>query len=162
MGNFPTLQAEDFREFDAAMKELLGRTEADFAVLIEKAGYCIHVAGETGGCDTTSLASLVAGAYMATGMFTALLKESHQTAMYQQGEKVSTLVLDVDEACLLLMVFRSQRSVGAMKFYARETVRRLAAHLEAARRRAPDRQLDLATLNPADIGDLFQRGPSRS
>jgi predicted regulator of Ras-like GTPase activity (Roadblock/LC7/MglB family) len=161
MGNFPTLLEEDFQAFDKALKELLGRAGADFAVLIEKAGYRIHEAGNTGGCDTTSLASLAAGAFMATGMFTTLLEEPRFHAMYQQGEGTSTLILEVEESCLLLVAFRACLSVGAIKFYAQATLKQLAAQLAAARQRAPEAQVDLATLNPDEIGDVFQKDPER-
>ena len=158
MAAFPTLKEEDFREFDGAMKDLLARTEADFAVLIEKAGYRIHVAGDEGGRDTTPLATLAANAFNATEFLTGLLQEPHFSGMYQQGEQVSTLILSVDTSCLLLIVFKTTRSVGAVKFYARDTLQRLAAQLEAARQRAPEQQVDLASLNPDDIGDLFKQG----
>lgn len=159
MGNFPTLQEEDFQTFDTSLKELLGRSGADFAVLIEKAGYRIHEAGKVGSCDTTQLASLAAGAFMATGMFTTLLEEPHFRAMYQQGESTSTLLLEIEESCLLLVAFRACLSVGAIKFYAQTTLKQLAAQLAAARQRAPENQIDLATLNPEEIGDVFQRSP---
>lgn len=159
MGDFPTLIEEDFRQFDGAMKDLLSLSGADFAILIEKAGYRIHVAGNAVGHDTDTLATLAANSFAATNFLTGLLQETHFSGMYQQGQRVSTLILNIDESCLLLVVFQALRSVGAVKYFAHDTLKRLAEQLRRARERAPERQVDLASLNPHDIGDLFSRTP---
>ena len=65
--------------------------------------------------DSTSLAALSAGSYAATETIASMVQESTFSSVYQQGETHSILVLNVDEHCLLTVIFPARISVGAVK-----------------------------------------------
>lgn len=157
MGQFPQLHQADIDAIDAALNELLDKSEANIALLVEKAGYLIHQCGKPAEIDTTTFATLGSNAYNAVQFMANLVNESNFSSMYQQGEAFSTLMLNVDENSLLVLVFPTHLTVGSMKYYAGPAVRSIAACIVAASERAPEATLDLSDLDAQDVQALFQR-----
>lgn len=157
MATFPQLNEEDFQQFNEALNDLLAKSEATTVLIVEKAGYLIHQNGDTNQFDTTTVATLASNAYQATKFMTTLINEQHFSVMYQQGDEVSSIIVDVDENCVLVVVFKAILSVGMIKYYATETGRRVAAQLVTAQQRDPDKGFDLIDLNTTDVAGLFRR-----
>jgi predicted regulator of Ras-like GTPase activity (Roadblock/LC7/MglB family) len=153
----PQFNEEDLRVLDRALATLIKRSEASMAMLIDQAGFLITQAGDSANFDTTTLAALAAGTFAATQSMASLTRETNFSSVYQQGNQSSLLVLSVNTTCLLLVVFRTTVSVGAVKYYALTTVAEVALQLEAARQRDPSSNLDLAALNLEDSGAFFRR-----
>ena len=65
MGQFPQLIQEDLDHLNTVMHELLDKSEANMALLVEKAGYLIHQCGNPEQIDTTTFATLGSNAYNA-------------------------------------------------------------------------------------------------
>ena len=157
MGQFPQLIQEDLDHLDAVMRELLDKSEANVALLVEKAGYLIHQCGNQDAIDTTTFATLGSNAYNAVQFMAQLVNENNFTSMYQQGENFSTLMVNVDENSLLVIVFPTHLTVGSMKYYATPAARSIAERIELASARAPGAGLDLSDLDPTDVKSLFQK-----
>jgi len=153
----PQLIEEDMREIDGALGDLLMKSEATSALVLDKGGFLITQCGDTRRFDTTTLGALAAAMYAATQGIASLVGEIDFSSVYQQGENVSLLVNNVDEHCLLLVIFRAQISVGAVKYYALATIAQLAQQLRAAQARAPDEGYDLSVLNMADSAEFFRK-----
>jgi predicted regulator of Ras-like GTPase activity (Roadblock/LC7/MglB family) len=156
MATLPQLIEEDVRELDNAMEELLIKCEGNAALVIDKGGFLITQVG-TKQFDTTTLAALCAASFAATETIAGLVSETNFSSVYQQGENFSLLVLNVDEFCLLTIVFKAEVSVGAVKYFAVTTARQVAKQLKKAHRRAPETGLDLSMLNMADPTPLFRK-----
>ncbi len=157
MGQFPQLNQEDVDHVDALLRELLERSEASLALLVEKAGYLIHEAGGTGQVDTTTFATLGSNAYNAVQFMASLVGESNFASMYQQGENFSTLMLNVDENSLLVLVFPTHVTVGSMKYFAAPAARALNERIQIAAARDGALSLDLSDLDATNVQSLFQR-----
>ncbi len=157
MSQFPTLHQEDIDLIDAVLCELLRKSEANIALLVEKAGYLIHQCGNPEQIDTTTFATLGSNAYNAVQFMASLVNESNFSSMYQQGESYSTLMLNIDENSLLVIVFPTHLTVGSMKYYAGPAVRSIADKIALASQRAPGAGLDLSDLNATDVQALFHR-----
>jgi len=153
----PQLIEEDMRLIDGALGDLLAKSEATSALVLDKGGFLITQCGDTRRFDTTTLGALAAAMYAATQGIASLVGEIDFSSVYQQGENISLLVNNVDEHCLLLVIFRAQISVGAVKYYALGTIAQLAQQLRAAQARAPGEGYDLSVLNIADTADLFRK-----
>ena len=153
----PQLIEEDMREIDGALGDLLTKSEAISALVLDKGGFLITQCGDTRRFDTTTLGALAAAMYAATQGIASLVGEIDFSSVYQQGENISLLVNNVDEHCLLLVIFRAQISVGAVKYYALGTIAQLAQQLRAAQARAPDEGYDLSVLNMADSAEFFRK-----
>jgi len=157
MGQFPQLIQEDIDTIDAAMGELLDKSEANVALLVEKAGYLIHQRGSQESLDATTFATLGSNAYNAVQFMAQLVNESNFTSMYQQGERYSTLMVNVDENALLVIVFPTHLTVGSMKYYAAPAAKIIGERIQFASARAPGTGFDLADLDPTDVAELFQK-----
>ncbi len=157
MPTLPQLIEEDIRELDRALQDLLQKCEGSAALLIDKGGFLITQVGGARQLDTTTLAALSAASFAATETIATLVNEPNFTTVYQQGESHSLLVLNVDEYCLLTVVFKAEISVGAVKYFAVSTAKQIAKQLKKAHRRAPGAGWDLSELNMADATPLFRK-----
>lgn len=157
MSQFPQLIQEDLDHLNVVMGELLIKSEAHIALLVEKAGYLIHQCGNPASIDTTTFATLGSNAYNAVQFMAQLVNENNFTSMYQQGEHFSTLMVNVDENSLLVIVFPTHLTVGSMKYYATPAARSIGDRIQLATIRTPGQSLDLSDLNPADVQTLFRK-----
>lgn len=156
MATLPQLIEEDISEINNALQELLIKSDATSTVVIDKGGFIITQNGRTQELDTMTLAALAAASFAATESIASLVGEPNFTSVYQQGDHSSLLVINVDEFCLLTVIFKATLSVGAIKYYAAETIKRIAAQNKKAQQRTPGSGLDLSMLNMADPSGLFK------
>jgi predicted regulator of Ras-like GTPase activity (Roadblock/LC7/MglB family) len=157
MGQFPSLNQADIDLVDGVLQEFLQKSEANIALLVEKAGYLIHQSGSPENVDTTTFATLGSNAYNAVQFMASLVNENNFSSMYQQGEHFSTLMMNVDENSLLVIVFSTHLTVGSMKYYAGPAAKRIAEQIQLATGRSDGLGLDLSDLNVADSQALFQK-----
>jgi predicted regulator of Ras-like GTPase activity (Roadblock/LC7/MglB family) len=157
MATLPQLVEEDIEQFRSVLGDLLSRTEATTALIIDKGGFLITSEGDANQFDITSIAALASGAFMANQTIAGLVHETNFNSVYQQGENFSMFVLCVDEYCLLVVIFKAEVSVGLVKYYAIPAAQRIAIRMGIAQRRAPEAGLDLSELNLADTTELFKR-----
>ena len=153
---FPQLIEEDIQSFDKVLAELIAKSEAKLAMIVEKAGYLIHQHGNAAALDTTTLATLGSNAYNATHFMAQLVNEHNFASMYQQGEAYSTLILNIDQDCILVVIFGTQQTVGSMKYYAAPAVKKIGQQLQDAGARG-ETALDLSDMDPVDARSLFHR-----
>ena len=157
MASFPSLNQDDIEVIDATLRDLLKKSEAHVALLVEKAGYLIHQCGNPDELDTTTFATLGSNAYNAVQFMASLVNETSLSSMYQQGENFSTLMVNVDENSLLVIVFPTHLTVGSMKYYATPAALSIAERIVLATARSPGQGLDLSDLDPTDVQSLFQK-----
>jgi predicted regulator of Ras-like GTPase activity (Roadblock/LC7/MglB family) len=157
MSSLPQLIEEDIRQIDGALNDLLTKSEATSALVLDKGGFLITQCGDVRRFDITTIGALAAAMYAATQGIAGLVSEENFSSVYQQGENFSLLVHNVDEHCLLLVIFRAQISVGAVKYYALNTISEVAQQLQAAQIRAPGEGYDLSVMNIADTADIFRK-----
>jgi predicted regulator of Ras-like GTPase activity (Roadblock/LC7/MglB family) len=157
MHTLPQLLEEDIAALDVSLRDLLRKTEAGTAFIIDRGGFLITQQGQAEEMDTTTLAALSSASFAATQSIAGLIGEQDFSSVYQQGEKNSILVINVDEYSLLVIVFPASISVGAVKYYAPVTIKKVAMQMKLAHQRDPESGLDLSVLNIADTSVLFQK-----
>src|SRR5436190_23506232 len=128
----PQLIADDVQELDRLLGELVSRSEAMAAIIIDKGGFLINQAGEFQQFDSTTLAALAAGSFAATQGMAAVVGEPTFSSVYQQGENFSLLVQNIESDTLLVVVFRTFVSVGAVKYFSNATAPKIAEQFESA------------------------------
>ena len=153
----PQLIAEDIRELDRVLGDLVSRSEASAALIIDKGGFLITQVGDFGEFDGTTLAALAAGTYAATQGMASVISEPNFTCVYQQGENFSLLVRNVDIETLVVVVFQAQVSVGAVKYFANSAVPQLSQQFDHARARNPDGGIDLSMMNMENSTEFFRK-----
>jgi len=157
MATLPQLVERDIHLLDETLREFIAHTEATTALIIDKGGFLITHQGDAVQFDLTTIGALASGAFMANQTIAGLVNESNFNSIYQQGEKFSMFVVNVDEHCMLVVIFKAEVGVGVVKYYAGNAVKRLARRLKTARERNPDSGLDLSVLNVADPQNLFRK-----
>jgi predicted regulator of Ras-like GTPase activity (Roadblock/LC7/MglB family) len=157
MGTLPQLIEEDIQRIDEALLNLLEKSDASTALLIDKGGFLISSQGDARQFDTTTIAALASGAYLANQTIANLVHETNFSSVYQQGEKFSMFVHCVDEQSLLCVIFKAHVSVGLVKYYCGPAALVIAQQMEVAQQRDPSAGLDLSILNIADTSGLFKK-----
>jgi len=157
MATLPQLIEEDIERLNAALAEFLTQADATAALVIDKGGFLIAHQGSEENLDFTTIGALASGAFMANQTIAGLVNENNFDSIYQQGEQVSMVVSNIDEHCLLCVIFPSQSGVGVVKYFAGVAISRIAAQLAVAGARDPDNGLDLSELNLADPQELFRK-----
>lgn len=157
MATLPQLIEEDIQLLDDELRELLEKSDATTALIIDKGGFLITSKGDDRRYDLTTIAALASGAFMANETIANLVHEPTFNSVYQQGEKVSMFVMTIDEQCLLSVIFRAQVSVGVVKYFAAPACSRIARQLVIAQEREPGAGLDLSVLNLADASAMFKK-----
>jgi predicted regulator of Ras-like GTPase activity (Roadblock/LC7/MglB family) len=155
MAGLPQLIEEDVCAIEAALNELLRKSEAIAALIIDKGGPLVSARGDLTRFDTTTMAALAAGSFCATQAMAERMGETNFNSIYQQGTTSSLLVTNIDENLLLIVIFKAETGVGVVKFYARATVAQVATTLKTASQRNPASSIDLVSLNTADASAIF-------
>ncbi len=117
MATLPQLVEEDIQRLDDELRELLEKSDATTALIMDKGGFLISSQGDSRQFDLTTIAALASGAYMANQTIANLVHETNFNNVYQQGQRFSMFVIDVDEFCLLGVIFKAQVTVGVVKYF---------------------------------------------
>jgi predicted regulator of Ras-like GTPase activity (Roadblock/LC7/MglB family) len=157
MATLPQLNVEDVRALDETLREFLAQTDATVALLVDKGGFLITHQGAAGELDLTTLGALASGAFLASQTIAGLVQETDFNHTVLQGARSSLCTLNVDEHCLLVVVFPSQTGIGVVKYYSAGALARLARLLAAARARDPEGGVDLSEMNLANPEDFFRK-----
>ena len=98
---------------------------------------------------------------MANQTIANLVHEENFDSVYQQGENFSMFVANIDESCLLMVIFPSKIGVGVVKYHATEARTDIAAQLQTAQERDPGAGLDLSVMNHGRPERAFQTARMR-
>ncbi|MGO8766351.1 MAG: roadblock/LC7 domain-containing protein, partial [Limisphaerales bacterium] len=145
MDTLPQLLEEDIQNLNEILLEFIASTDATAALIIDKGGFLITHQGRTKDFDLTTIGALSSGAFLANQTIAGLVHEPNFNSIYQQGDKSSLFVTNVDEHCLLVVIFSSY--IGVVKYFAATTVPKIGQQLKTARERAPGQGIDLSMLN---------------
>src|SRR5512137_1929479 len=132
MATLPQLIEEDIERLEGELRELLEKSDATTALIIDQGGFLIASQGDARQFDLTTIAALASGAYMANQTIASLVHETGFNNTYQQGEKFSMFVMCVDENCMLVIIFKAHVSVGAVKYFALPAVQKIAVQFQIA------------------------------
>ena len=157
MATLPQLIEEDICVVDAALTGFLGQSSATAALVVDKAGFLIVSQGDAGDVDFTTLAALASGAFMANQTIAGLVGEKTFSSTLQQGDTFSLFVTEIDEHCLLIVLFKSKTGAGLVKYYSGNCTSLIAQQLVRAEERNPGNGFDLSALNLAEPQELFRK-----
>lgn len=122
-----TFYEEDMNRIHEVIKELLAKARAQSAMLVDKDGHMITKHGTADGFDPETVSALVAGSFAATRQVAAMLGESEFSAIFHQGKRGSIQISIVGERAILAIVFNDDTTVGMVRLYADQAVKRLSA-----------------------------------
>ena len=157
MATLPQLIEEDIRQIDEVLLDFVRQANLIGALLVDKGGFLITNKGDTGDLDLTTIGALASGAFMATQTIAGLVNEKNFNSTFQQGEKFSLFILEVDDECLLVIIFSTETGLGVVKYYSANVATAIARQLNVARERNPGGGFDLSVLNLANPQELFRK-----
>ncbi len=159
MKGFPQLTTEDFQQLEALLKTFVERSGVLTALMVESAGYLIQRAGGEMAADPAEFASLASNAFSAAQAMSRRLKENYFTQLRVTGTNYQTLIWQVDESCLLVVVYPADMDSKKVEETALLPVINLHELLKIARNRAPDATVDLADADVESFTRFFRRTP---
>jgi predicted regulator of Ras-like GTPase activity (Roadblock/LC7/MglB family) len=157
MATLPQLIEEDIRQIDEVLLDFVRQADLIGALVVDKGGFLITQKGDTGDLDLTTIGALASGAFMATQTIAGLVNEKNFNSTFQQGEKFSLFILEVDDECLLVIIFSTETGLGVVKYYSANVATAIARQLNVARERNPGGGFDLSVLNLANPQELFRK-----
>ncbi|MEZ4287969.1 MAG: roadblock/LC7 domain-containing protein [Polyangiales bacterium] len=148
---------EEFTRVQAVTDRLVIDANAQVVFVIDKNGQIIAVSGETNDLDTTSLASLTAGAIAATGGIAQLLREAEFASLYLEGVKSNVQVGSVGQRVILVVIFDQRTSLGLVRLRLKRASEQLVQIFDTVTQKANDplRSSPLDEITDADIDNLF-------
>jgi predicted regulator of Ras-like GTPase activity (Roadblock/LC7/MglB family) len=161
MATLPQLIEEDIRQINQALVEFIRQADVLGVMVIDKGGFLITHQGDMGDLDLTTIGALASGAFMASQTIAGLVNEKNFNSTFQQGEKFSLYILEVDDECMLAIIFTSQTGLGIVKYYSSNVASSVAKQLNLARKRNPDGGFDLSVMNLANPQELFRKKSKR-
>jgi predicted regulator of Ras-like GTPase activity (Roadblock/LC7/MglB family) len=157
MATLPQLIEEDIRQIDEVLLDFVRQANLIGALLVDKGGFLITNKGDTGDLDLTTIGALASGAFMATQTIAGLVNEKNFNSTFQQGEKFSLYILEIDDECLMVNIFSTEAGLGVVKYYSTGVATAIARQLNLARERNPGGGFDLSVLNLANPQELFRK-----
>lgn len=157
MATLPQLLEEDIRKLDESLHEFLIQTDATVVMVTDKGGFLITHQGAPGEVDLTTLGALASGAFMASQTIAGLVNEKDFNHTSLQGGQFSLFTANIDDQCLMVVMFPSKTGIGVVKYYATGVLSRMAQQIAVARGRDPEGGLDLSEMNLANPEDFFRK-----
>lgn len=120
-----TLFENDFRAIDQVLSELLERTNALSAHLVDRSGQLITTAGRSDDFDATAFASLVAADFTANAELSQLLGEQELEAVVSEGSVRSVYSCLLADRVIMCTVFDRRSTLGLVRFRAQRAAQSL-------------------------------------
>jgi predicted regulator of Ras-like GTPase activity (Roadblock/LC7/MglB family) len=113
-----TLFEKDFSTIDRVLNELLERTNALSAHLVDRSGQLVTSAGRIGDFDATAFASLIAADFTANAEIGQLLGEDGVEAVVSEGKSRSVYSCMLASRVIMCTVFDRRSTLGLVRFRA--------------------------------------------
>ncbi len=115
----------DLGRIDRVLEEFLRLAGASTVLLIDKEGHMITQAGKVPSFNMDTISALVAGSFSATREMARLLGEKEFSALYHQGERDNIQLSLVGDRTILTVLFDDSTTLGMVRLYVTEAVRKL-------------------------------------
>lgn len=120
MASISMLSMEDQIALENQLAAFLQKSESNWSAIVDKGGNLFVQSGDTGDLDLSILCALAAGSFAATHELAKRLGETDFSALYQEGQNMSILMMALEHECLLIVVFGQQTNIGLVRFYAHQ------------------------------------------
>lgn len=151
------LTTESLRPLRQAVETLRAEAEACSVVLLQDCGLPLMETGDTAGQDAGESGALAVGAFFAARQLALRLGETDFTGLHYEGKSRHFLVMPVDDAHFLLVVFDHRSSLAVARACARRALPDLASAVEQAL--APSANIVPFALPPSLPTVLFAEQP---
>lgn len=113
------------------LQQFLQESGARCALIVDRSGQLVTLAGERPAFDATAFATLTAADFSANDQLARLIGETDFNTLFHQGERESMLLADIARRVILVALFDSRTTLGLVRLRMRTTVEDLTRLLEA-------------------------------
>jgi predicted regulator of Ras-like GTPase activity (Roadblock/LC7/MglB family) len=124
------LGQQEIQRLDDLLVSYLNETGVRSAMLVDRAGRLLTIAGEPADFDGITFASLAAADFAASDQLAVLLGEREFASLYHHGDQQSMYLADVGGRAILAALFDAVTTLGMVRITTREFVPRLGAVLD--------------------------------
>lgn len=159
------LYGQTYDRVDALLTELLGKSQARYAMIIDLKGFVLmhgRALWAPKPPSLDSLATLIASNYSANTAIAKLFGEDGFKEMVQQGSEVGTYLEELGDKALLVTVFDSTASLGRIKLFTKKAAAEIREVIESNTEPPPKLELGKEWSDGAGalIDGLFGRSDS--
>lgn len=122
-----SFEEQDGRRIDQLLRSFLHESNASCALLVDRTGQLITIAGERPAFDSTAFASLAAADFSANDQLASMIGEQEFSSLFHQGEKESMYLADVAKRVILVVLFDDRATLGMIRIKIRNVVHELSA-----------------------------------
>lgn len=127
-----SLTKMDVDAVSSALDRLLRASGAHSAMIVDRSGQLVTVAGRPVSFDTTSFATLAAADFSANDQLARLIGEADFTSLAHEGENESLYFADIAHRLLLVLLFDKETTLAIIRMLAPAVAQELAAIFSAA------------------------------
>lgn len=135
-----TFTQDDENAITRVLHRFLQESGARCALLVDRSGQLVTVAGDRPTFDPITFATLTAADFSANDQLARLIGETDFNTLFHQGERESMLLADVARRVILVALFDSRTTLGLVRLRLRAAVEELTLVFERifAREVPPD------------------------
>lgn len=127
-----TLTKTDIDSVGGALERLLKATGAHSAMVVDRSGQLVTLAGRPVSFDTTSFATLAAADFSANDQLARLIGEADFTSLAHEGENESLYFVDVAHRLLLVVLFDKATTLAIVRMLAPAVAQELGVIFNSA------------------------------
>jgi len=146
---------KDTIKIEECLERLVGDTNANYAMLLDKSGQVIASRGDTQRQDITALGALLAGTFASSREVARLLREKDFRVLFQQGVKENIFTELIEEQWMLVVMFDKRTHIGLVKVLAKRATEELAGTLQRVRQQSRQRDAVISTSFRTSVEDTI-------
>jgi len=121
-----SFEESDARRIDHLLHSFLYDSHARCALLVDRNGQLITIAGERPEFDSTAFASLAAADFSANDQLASMIGEQEFSSLFHQGDRESMYLADVAKRVILVVLFDDRATLGLIRIKVRGLVTQLS------------------------------------
>jgi predicted regulator of Ras-like GTPase activity (Roadblock/LC7/MglB family) len=153
-----SIGTQDLEQFEQLLAVFLRETNARCALLVDRTGRLLTSAGDTGGFDHVTFATLAAADFAASDQLATLLGENEFASLYHHGERHSMYLADLSGWAILAALFDRKTTLGMVRIKTRGLVPKFSVVFDGLAERGPSGSVVQMEVGwAADVEDEIDR-----
>jgi predicted regulator of Ras-like GTPase activity (Roadblock/LC7/MglB family) len=146
---------KDTDAIEECLERLVGDTNANYSMLLDKSGQVIAARGDTQRQDITALGALLAGTFASSREVARLLREKDFRVLFQQGVKENIFTELIEEQWMLVVMFDKRTHIGLVKVLAKRATDELGSILQRVRQQSRQSDAVISTSFRTSVEDTI-------
>ena len=120
-----SFEERDAQHIERVLLSFIRESDARCALLVDRTGQLITLAGERPAFDSTAFATLAAADFSANDQLASMIGEQEFSSLFHQGDTESMYLADVARRAILVVLFDDRATLGMVRIKVKAVVREL-------------------------------------